>query len=423
MSVDQDLRALQRLAVGDPVERLRLAAALERAGRQDDVFDALVPGLSDPAVRTALARLPAWTHSAGGAGGTRWIDARPVRRTPRIRWRTTSTSHVLHGPIATAFGVVLVEAMDGPEADSHVRLVVLDPDTGARRWQADVEGEWESAQAVAHGEVVVVASRTSSGAFDVWTGRRLCGLPAGVVSIDRGLLLVRDSTGCVRAFEWTPPHAPDRLLWQAEGLGAFVVGGEVVLGRGDQAVHALDRSTGRTLWTLPTARLMSTGPVVDAHGALVHHVTLHEQEPPSRRYQHHLMSYAPSGEVLFDLRLDPPCVLTPTHFVEARSKGTAAGELLRFFDRRSGTRRGEFETGGWAYGTWPIAAAGDVVYVQSEPARPERKAVVLAGVRLDGSPLWRVELDVEAIDQLAAYPGRVYALATGGEVLCLEESG
>src|SRR5687767_10014033 len=120
--MDEDLRTLERAAGEDPAACLRYAAALERVGRKDDAFPALCAMKQHAAVRDVLARWPAWTHSQGGPGETRWLDVLPVRRAPRVRWSAGLAGAEL---VVSAFGVAAVE-----KSEHRRRLVVLDPDTG-----------------------------------------------------------------------------------------------------------------------------------------------------------------------------------------------------------------------------------------------------------------------------------------------------
>ncbi len=85
--IDDQLRELERAlrASRAPADRLRLADALARAGRDDDALATLRIGADDPEVRMALARFPAWSDRGPWAAMT--IDARPIRTAPVVRWR------------------------------------------------------------------------------------------------------------------------------------------------------------------------------------------------------------------------------------------------------------------------------------------------------------------------------------------------
>lgn len=434
--MDDELRALERLAATDPAQRLRLAAALVRAGRHHDVFEALRPGLADPAVRAAVVRLPAWTHPWGGdAGATRWLDVRPVRRTPRVRWQAR-TNHG-YGLVATALGVVLVESADEElEADEPLalpRVVVLDQDTGARRWQLDLDfsaGDWGTDHAVVRDDVLMIVQgrdRRPSFVCDLASGERLFDLPRGVVKLlDHELLLVAGELASVRALDWPEPRSrPDaRSRWQVEGLSAFASGGDLVLGRGETATLALDRATGVVRWEVATDVASLQSPRIDAAGALVTSTALQENERPSRRRQLRLRSVSPSGEQR-EVAGGSAELLSPTHYLHAGSRGTADGELLAVHERGSGRALAEVSTGGWVHGTTPLAGAGDVIYTQLDVTFNEPRSVTLAGVSFGGDVLWRSTLDdlQDAISEVVAYPGRVYALACDGTLLCLEEPG
>lgn len=127
---DDDLRRLERDAAhgpgGEPNVCLALARALRRAGRPDDAVNALRRAWRDPAVRAELARVPAWTHPRG-PDGTRYLDVRPLRATPRLRWHLPdprAAPYARQDPlIAGPLGLVTCR--------ERLKITVLDPETGA----------------------------------------------------------------------------------------------------------------------------------------------------------------------------------------------------------------------------------------------------------------------------------------------------
>ncbi len=124
---DDDLRRLEREATrGDPGSSLALAQALRRAGRADDAVSALRPAWRDPAVRAELAEVPIWTHPRG-PDGTGYLDVRPLRATPRLRWHLAdpgAAPYARQDPlIGGPLGLVTCR--------ERLKITVLDPETGA----------------------------------------------------------------------------------------------------------------------------------------------------------------------------------------------------------------------------------------------------------------------------------------------------
>src|SRR5579872_1125872 len=123
--MDAELRTLERAArAGGARERLAWARGLERAGRGDEGVAALVEVRDDPAVRSHLETLPAWSHVEADAGRTNFVAARPVAREPIVRWKTEVSSADGSALLASPLAVVW------PDNGS---VAVLDPTTGRPR--------------------------------------------------------------------------------------------------------------------------------------------------------------------------------------------------------------------------------------------------------------------------------------------------
>src|SRR3954470_10687313 len=112
--MDEELRRLeQQVTRGEEGAKLPLARALERAGRISDALE-------------LVAGTPAWCGLFGDAGKSRFMDVEPIRKAPRVLWRS-GEPRVWGGrpEIASELGVFV---HDGDA------LAALDPETGHYRF-------------------------------------------------------------------------------------------------------------------------------------------------------------------------------------------------------------------------------------------------------------------------------------------------
>lgn len=194
---DDALRALEREArsAGDGVAVLRLAAALDRAGRPAEAFAALAAGRADPAVRAALGARPL-------------EPGPPITVRPAIRWRrkqagTDRVTYFAAGPLGVVLG-------------SKAKLRVLDPDDGATRFE--LKGSPFQAL-VGDALLTVRGKRARLEAFDVWTGERLYdapleGLCTRTVVTSRWLL--QETKGGLACYDLAEPRRPPVFAWHRE---------------------------------------------------------------------------------------------------------------------------------------------------------------------------------------------------------------
>lgn len=261
---DEEERRLERdAAAGDPAAAVRLAVLLERAGRRAEAARLLRPLVAHPEVRARLATYPAWDHVLADAGQTSHADVEPVVSTPRVLW-SRPVPHALQGEapplLASPFGVVCLAA-NGFE--------VLDPDTGAPRFQAN-EGALSLASmrrteangvAVA-GDLLVVVEVGGVRRYDLVSGEDLGLLGFGGMfpsAFLAGSVHVNVNPDGLFA-RAVGRRDTGQVVWSAEAgvadaMNARVaVGGDLVFVLGGDGLHdcegvrAFERATGRPLW-------------------------------------------------------------------------------------------------------------------------------------------------------------------------------
>lgn len=163
--MDEALRELERAAAADPARALDLARGLERAGRPCAAERVLRRGASSTLVRAELARRwPTW--APGGRGNTRYLDVPGISGTPRVRWTARIPSFAgprTPGLDGSELGAVLFESATG-------RLVMLDAETGATRWELGPARRNLVPGGVLDGLVVLTEDRLEVLALDGWSG-------------------------------------------------------------------------------------------------------------------------------------------------------------------------------------------------------------------------------------------------------------
>lgn len=435
---DDDLRRLERDASrGEPGASVSLAHALRRAGRADDAVGVLRAARHDPTTRAELARLPAWTH-ARGPDRTSYLDVRPIRERPRLRW---------HAPPPPGLGppleVMLLGGLAGLAAKLVGAVVLLDPETGDNRATVPLdppEGGGASKISLA-GEALFVHDDARGVLLAVHTadGRELHrttlpleprvgrawrlgdptrppedpvtlrlplelrrAAPHSFTVQGHGLLVgLAASPRGARAFTWT------RLAPGPDAVHAWLVG----RGRDeDPGLHvALDRTTGAVRWRAPGVLV-----ALDHVGALTRRgrgITVRDPDGVARWSR--------------DLVFGPDeLALTP----EALVVGDGRLPRLLVLDRETGRLRADL---GSYLGSRPpfdaprVAAARDVVYV----AFPHGDLVAHS---LDGARLWELSLRDLARELgrpdpaagrarvLVPAPDGLYAAAGDGTIYALE---
>lgn len=397
--MDEDLRSLERAAGHDPAACLRFLAALERVGRKDDAFLFLCALKHHPDVRRELARWPAWTHPHGGPGGTYWLDVKPVRRAPRVRWRVRIGR--AWGCVASAFGVVAVE-----ESSEGSRFIAFDPDTGGERRSvplAERHPGLGETHPVLRGDLLIEACQGRPGIVrDVATGEAMGTLEGRVMFVHEDLVIVEDDLGHACAFEWAHGRGPvsPEPLWRAQGVRSFRGGTTTLMGLGTAAV-GLDRRSGQVVWSLPWAGRYAMS---DGAGAVVsgsaHEPRLVEADgtclaagwagtPAALGPSHVVMRVREAKEVRWSIHARDAFgrALRFAHTPQLRSSASWAGAREVFCLALETTRIGAFAVSGEALWEWPVE-------------RPPFGNTIV---------------------EVVAYPGRLYVL-TESELICLEEA-
>ncbi len=357
--MDDDLRELERAvsARGDASSRIRLARALERAGRKDEVAAVLRPAVANAEVRRMLFELPSWTHERGNAGNTRVLDVAPVRREPKLEVLREGRQDFVVRIFATEVALVLEHRRPSP------RVTVVDAVQGEGRFE--LEGEFpvflESGRLVTSWEE----------ARDLWTSERVVRRDLPEVARFRGSVLASDT--------WLLAGTHDELV-------------------------AFDRQ-GVELWRAPRAE--RTAVMIDGQGFLARH-------DESRVA---IECFDRQGEFLWQNQeeLVEAAALGPTWVLLWVAPGRRRERTLVVLDRATGERRVTFSSPlvRNPYSV-SVACARDVVYF----AVADEASIVAVDLR--GDELWRVSLDESSRMQprtivgLAPASGCLYAVERSG---------
>lgn len=406
---DQAIRELERAAAADgPAARLQLAAALERAGRADEVIDALLPARGDPQVRRRLSAAASFAPE-GGPGRARRADVAPVTA-PRHLWT--------HRPPRRSgcFGLQVLPHIVA--ARLGTRGVVLDAVTGEERWVAPtpVRQPW-----VLLGPVIVLKHRRAVVAHDAWTGERRWELEASAgVMLGRAdpdlLLLLADSRHvvCLRVdaadparppvevWRVAPPRASGRLVTTLAGADRVAVCGDRVMW--------VEARTGRPAPAAPGSPL-----AIDAHGVLVEAagggVAVHDCEG-------RLRCVAPAAGVR---AVDEHVV-----FLQPRDGAGRLAGGLQVLDRSTGERR-DLATSPRRLGALGACARG-VLFAPGwiEAGGPERPSWVLTAVDAAGEQRWTFDPGLPptewGVDAVAVGPRRVYVATGRGTIVAIGDA-
>lgn len=391
--MDALTRALEReIAAGSAgVEtRLRYARAVERQGRVDDALDALLPALDDAEVRRAVGRFPAWDEIARAND---FIDAAPLRSEPVVAWRSEPTrdSFLM---LASALALFWIEEQ-WTQRRPFVR--VLDPFTGELRKR--LPGRLRAFDAWVLLDTGVLR------AHDIWSGRR-----RGSKSVERP----RPHIVAVAGDRILAEEARDggRKVWEvdADHRHPFCVTSDVLICLGDGAPLALDRRSGRLLWTLRGAPDRVGEWLADGRG-LVAFTATHESYGPED--EHEVVAFDLSGKRLWR-RKEPAraCALLPERILGIVDYGARFVVL----DRATGRRVAAF--GVRAPKQIPddplpssLAVARDVLYVGDHDGS-------VTALTLEGERLWRVDVAPgERIFDLVAVHRRLFGRSSPGGML------
>lgn len=364
---DEDLRELERAVrtKGDAPGRIRLARALERAGRRDEIYAVLRPVIADPEARRTLCELPAWRNQEADDGCTNVIDVPPLRRSPRVRRVRENSGDFVTALLANEAGLVVAERGRG----NRPVLRVIDPDSGELRFE--MAGDERS--------VAIVGSRLLSHveARDLETGHIVD------VTAEERRSRERAAEGSVSADGWTVSSKA----------------GEVV---------AVELGSGQELWRARCAGADERSNVqlrLDAEGVLVvSDAPVRESELIERDGR---VAWSSSELRSFD-------ALGRDFVVGRLQLGRREQGILAVVDRATGQRRAALttpftrsspETPG------SVVVARDVVFFVS----PSDNAIVATSML--GDVLWRMSMEnVERIMFLAPGAERLYAATLYGAV-------
>ncbi|MBX3469624.1 MAG: hypothetical protein KF878_22360 [Planctomycetes bacterium] len=438
--VDDELRSLQRDvdAIGTPAARLRLATALERSGQHSsaDVLRVLLPARDDVEVRARIGRLsPTWISAEFSSHAAHFVDVEPLRTRPRVRWiqrRDPATAlFPRHMLLASPLGIVCT-------GTSTETLQVLDPDSGALRWESawptlyhprpGDPGGYTRRQPELARSTLAMWEPPDFVCRDLWTGCELHRTTLGAqfvqVRVAGGRLLAwgEDELVSLRYPDPRQPPEPEPA-WRlrspfatgfALGPGSVLqLGEELVIGayaRSPRSV-VVDASSGVTRAEVSVAFHMADehGLVGRAHDA--HALFRRPADPPLRT----------CGGVL---GLSPDLVLVALQeagrervIVETRERGERLGVLVDFVHD---------------YGA--VAIARDVIYeftwrvsesfFRREPLPGSIPPSTLRATTGRVRSLWELPHDVLGSAVMGIAPlheRRVYGLTQDGAVFCLEE--
>jgi hypothetical protein len=401
---DDDLRALERALDGLDVEgRIRYAHALDRGGRRDDALDALLPARSDPRARSEIAKFPAWDTSTRGSDGASFLDARPIRRNPRLSWVVDDPRRGLEGlPLGLTVPHALTPLVFVSSWARH--STALDAATGETLWEREA---WDTTSCLVRGEHLLTLGWEGLEVRDTWTGELVArhARPSGRGSLHiLGKRLVVDGRGETIVYDLTDPLQPPRELWRAPGEPTWAPPEELVL---------VTRTSPRFERYLARVVDVNTGEErVRLEGPRVHWVWFADRELVvfKDRDGHH--AYERDGRHRWSV-FEPSLLGARTErcalALDVRRDIDSANRRLIRVECATGEvttlRRGQFES------VAPVIARDVFHAVERQEPTP-----VIAAFTLEGEPLWRLELpELEGLQvtNLSLLQGGLLGIAQG----------
>lgn len=404
---DEALRELEReVATTNGTEaRVRLAQALERAGREVEAWEAIAPAAREPEAWAFLSSTPVWT---GRWADPRWLDVAPVSSEP--------TSSRLVAPSVRGDDAherfdqrflwagpdrLVIERTRAsyPAPDRHRRIhretVVLDPTTGA-----ELHALGEGVVGVIPGALVGRDARW------VEAGDRLAARPLRTrrgrtrfeaTDPDGLCLAVHEDAGTRQLVAFRFTARGKQAEWSVEldpawVPGALSIGSRLVLEHSsrDRRLRVLDRHTGAELWASEWegARCLHQGE--DTFGC-------------ATRLERALEAIGPDGSVRWTVEGCSAIACGPS-FVLARQQ---PGDALVSLEREGGAHRAVIAAG--CEPELPVAAAREVVYWVRGTSK-------VCASTLDGERLWAMRFGPPRVVDLAVGPERVWVACADGSV-------
>jgi len=185
------------------------------------------------------------------------------RKTGKQRWKVV-TGGEIYSSANVSDGRILFGSYDNS-------LYCVDEKTGNVNWKFPTEGYVHCAPAVADGHTFIAGCDEHLRVIDIKTGKEAADIPLETYLIASpavigNLLYVGTYASEVVAVDWKAKEVKWRYV---AGDGEFpfhssaaVTEKAIVVGGRDKQVHAVDRMTGKKLWTFPTRNKVDSSPAI-----------------------------------------------------------------------------------------------------------------------------------------------------------------
>jgi outer membrane protein assembly factor BamB len=206
---------------------------------------------------------PTVTADAVYAGDEDGVFHAIDRRTGKLRWKFTSSGEI-YSSAAVVDGRILFGSYDN-------NLYCLDEKDGTLKWKFQTEGYVHCAPAISNGHTFIAGCDEHLRVIDIATGEQAADMPLETYLIASpavigNLLYVGTYASEVVAVDWKAKTVAWR--YQAGGgefpfhSSAAATDKAIVVGGRDKLVHAIDRLTGKKLWTFPTRAKVDSSPAI-----------------------------------------------------------------------------------------------------------------------------------------------------------------
>lgn len=212
--------------------------------------------------RPSFKSSPALTDESVLLGDGSGIFHAVNRTTGKRRWTFETGAEIISSPTIDGENV-LFGSYDNT-------LYCLNHKSGARRWQLTTNGYVHCTPAVSEGTTFIAGCDEHLRGVDVASGKQVLDMPIGTYLIASpatrdGLLYFGTYAAKVLAVDWRRK----KIAWAYEAgrnfpfhSSAAVTDDLVVVGGGDQNVHAIDRKNGKRVWIFPTRANVESSPVI-----------------------------------------------------------------------------------------------------------------------------------------------------------------